>query len=150
MYMGTVISLNSIDLSEHERRGLLYLIIIIRTVRFARSESALQWRHNDRDGVTNHQTHDCLFNGLFRRRSKKTSKLRVTGLWEGNSPHKGPETRKMFPFNDVIMVSVYFVDRGHRYSNSIENWFQCNSIVGYLIDTELCTYHHSAAGVRCA
>ena len=30
-----------------------------------------------------------LTNGLFRRRSKKTSKLRVTGLCEGNSPGTG-------------------------------------------------------------
>ena len=40
---------------------------------------------------------------------KKTSKLRVTGFvrginrWPVNSPHKGPVTRKMFPFDDVIM-----------------------------------------------
>ena len=46
----------------------------------------LQWRHNEPDDVSNHQPHDCLPNGLFRRRSKKTSKLRVTGLCEGNSP----------------------------------------------------------------
>ena len=32
---------------------------------------------------------ECLFNCLFRRRSKKTSKLRVTGLCEGNSPITG-------------------------------------------------------------
>ena len=51
--------------------------------------STLQWRHNKRDGVSNHQTHDCLLNRLFRRRSKKTSKLRVTGLCEGNSPVTG-------------------------------------------------------------
>ena len=49
----------------------------------------LQWRHNDRDGVSNHQPHDCLLNRLFRRRSKKTSKLRVTGLCVGNSPVTG-------------------------------------------------------------
>ena len=47
--------------------------------------------------------HDCLLNRLFRRRSKKTSKLRITGLCAVNSPHKGPVTRKMFPFDDVIM-----------------------------------------------
>ena len=41
---------------------------------------SLQWRHNGRGGVPNHQPHDCLLNRLFRRRSKKTSKLRVTGL----------------------------------------------------------------------
>ena len=37
------------------------------------------WRHNDHDVVSIHQPHDCLLNRLFRRRSKKTSKLRVTG-----------------------------------------------------------------------
>ena len=47
----------------------------------------LQWRHKERDGVSNHQPHDCLLKGcLFRPRSKKTSKLRVTGLCAGNSP----------------------------------------------------------------
>ena len=71
--------------------------------------SSLHWCHNDHDGVSSHQPHGCLLNRLFRRRSKKTSKLRVTGLCEGNSPgpvnspHKGPVTRKMFPFDDVIM-----------------------------------------------
>ena len=73
---------------------------------------ALQWRHNDQDGVSNHQPRGCLLNRLFRRRSKKTSKLRVTGLCVGNSPgpvnspHKGPVTRKMFPFDDVIMCVI--------------------------------------------
>ena len=47
---------------------------------------ALHWRHNDHTSVSNHQPHDCLLNRLFRRRSKKTSKLRVTGLCVGNSP----------------------------------------------------------------
>ena len=36
--------------------------------------------HNGRDSVSNHQPHDCLLNRLFRRRYKKTWKLRVTGL----------------------------------------------------------------------
>ena len=47
---------------------------------------SLQWRHEERDGVSNHQPRDCLLNRLFRRRSKKTSKLRVSGLCAGNSP----------------------------------------------------------------
>ena len=51
--------------------------------------NALQWRHNEHGGVSNHQPHDCLPNRLFERRSKKTSKLRVTGLCEGNSPETG-------------------------------------------------------------
>ena len=49
----------------------------------------LQWRHNKRDGVSNHQSYDCLRKRLFRRRSKKTAKLGVTGLCEGNSPVTG-------------------------------------------------------------
>ena len=47
------------------------------------SQSTLHWRHNDHDSVSNHQSHGCLLNRLFRRRSKKTSKLRVTGLCVG-------------------------------------------------------------------
>ena len=50
-------------------------------------KNTLQWRHNERDGVSNHQSHDCLLNRLFR--SKKTSQLRVIGLCAGNSPETG-------------------------------------------------------------
>ena len=42
---------------------------------------ALQWRHNEWDGVSNHRRFDCLLlNSLFRCRSKKTSK-RHWPLW---------------------------------------------------------------------
>ena len=53
----------------------------------------LQWRHNWRDGVSNHKPHHCLLNRLFWRRSKKTSKLCDTGLCAGNSlvPGEFPE-----------------------------------------------------------
>ena len=73
----------------------------------------LKWRHNGRDGISNHQPHDCPLNRLFKRRSKKTPKLRVTGLCEGNSPvnspHKGPVTWKISPLDDVIMLSNLFM-----------------------------------------
>ena len=48
-------------------------------------------------------------NRLFRRRSKKTLKLRVTGLYAGNStvpgefPAQMASNAEMFPFDDVIM-----------------------------------------------
>ena len=70
----------------------------------------IQWRHNERDGVSNHQPHDCLFSRLFKAQTKENIKTPRTGLLEGihrwpvNSPHKGPVTRKMFPFDDVIMI----------------------------------------------
>ena len=64
------------------------------------NENTLQWRHNERDGVSNHQPHDCLLNRLFRRRSQKISKLRVIGLGKENSPVTGK-----FPAqNDDIMI----------------------------------------------
>ena len=44
----------------------------------------LQWHHNDHNGVSNHQPHHSLLNHLFRCKSKKISKLRVTGLCAGN------------------------------------------------------------------
>ena len=50
---------------------------------------ALQWRHDEHDCVSNHQPCDCFLNRLFRCRSKRTSKLRVTGLCAGNSPVTG-------------------------------------------------------------
>ena len=46
----------------------------------------LQWSHNGCNGIPNLQPHDCLLNRLFRRRSKKKSKFRVTDLCVGNSP----------------------------------------------------------------
>ena len=41
--------------------------------------------HNKCDGISNHWRLHCLHNCLFRRRSKKASKLHITGLCEGNS-----------------------------------------------------------------
>ena len=75
---------------------------------------ALQWRHNGRDGVSDHQPHDCLHNRLFRRRSKKTSKLRVTGLCVGNSPvtveipAQMASNAEIFPFDDVTMEKTQY------------------------------------------
>ena len=47
--------------------------------------NSLRRRHNEHDGLSSHLPRDCLLNRLFRRKPKKTSKLRVTGLCEGNS-----------------------------------------------------------------
>ena len=69
----------------------------------------LQWSHDEHDGISNHQPHDCLLNRLFKAKLKETSKLLVTGLCAGNSPEAGefPHKRlvmwKMFPFDDVNM-----------------------------------------------
>ena len=72
---------------------------------------SLQWCHNEHDGVSNHRRVHCLLNCWFGYRSKKTSKLSVAGLCAGNStvtgefPTQRDVTRKMFPFDNVIMVA---------------------------------------------
>ena len=97
--------------SQPRSRGSCKPIILIKE-----QKSSLQWRHNGSDGVENHQPHDCLLNRLIRRRSKKTSNLRVTAWplcreftgdrWIPRT--KRPVTRKLFPFDDVIMT--YYSD----------------------------------------
>ena len=98
----------------------------------------LEWRHNAHDGVSNHQPHDCLLSRLFRRRSKKISKLRVTGLCEGNSPVTGefPAQRASNAENDSIwwrhhechkgtlrfVLAKYFYDYNMLCLQSCSNW----------------------------
>ena len=75
--------------------------------------SALQWRHNEHDSVSNHQPHDCFLNRLFRRRSKKTSKLRVAGLCAENSPGTGE-----FPAqkaSNAENISIWWRHHGTNY-----------------------------------
>ena len=65
---------------------------------------SLQWRHNEPDCVSNHQAHDCLLNRLFRRRSKKTSKLRVTGLWAESSPGTGEFSAQKASYAENVSI----------------------------------------------
>ena len=83
---------------------------------------ALRWRHNDHDSVSNHQPHGCLLN-LYsdadqRKHQRSASLAFVLGNSPGpvNSPHKGPVTRKMFPFDDVIMG---FFNRNARWISPV-------------------------------
>ena len=72
--------------------------------RIPTSKETLRWRHNDRAGVSNHQPHGCLLNRLFRRKSKKTSKLRVTGLCAGNSPGTGEFPAQMASYAENVSI----------------------------------------------
>ena len=75
----------SINITSRKTIQSLFLHWIYVRMPFARAglfiESPLKWRHDERDGVPNHQPHDRLLSRLFRHISKKTSKLRVTGIW---------------------------------------------------------------------
>ena len=86
---------------------------------------------NKRDGVSNHRRLDCLLNCFMGRRSKKTSKLRVTGLCGGNPPVTGgfPSQRA----SNAENVSIWW--RHHEYrvtqggdgrGRNAANWWQLN------------------------
>ena len=68
---------------------------------------AITVRHNESESISNHRRLDCLFKPLFRRRSKKTPKLRVTGLREGNTPVTGERA------SNAENVSIWW--RHHAY-----------------------------------
>ena len=88
----------------------------------------LHWRHNERDGVSNHQHNDCLLNRLFERRSKKTSKLGVIGLCAGNSPATGefPAQMASNADDDVIMRHPYCSKSQIRLYNILVNCTNVN------------------------
>ena len=73
---------------------------------------SLQWRHNKRYGVSNHWRLDCLLNQaqVKEKNQGSVSQPFVRGIHRlpVEFPHKGSVTRKMFPFDDVIMYPVFF------------------------------------------
>ena len=145
----------------------------------------LRWRHNGHDSISNHLPHHCLLNRLFRRRSKKTSKLRVSGICVGkspasplftqpfiqtqikenikaprywpfvrgihrgpvNSPHKWPVTRKMFPFDDVIMKITVTSHEHHDISNHQQ--FDCLFDSLFRLTAKKNTHQNSALLAHC-
>ena len=64
--------------------------------------------------ASNHQSHDCLLNRLFRRRSKKTSKFLVTGLCAGNSPETGEFPPQMASNAESVSIWWRHNDIIHR------------------------------------
>ena len=110
----------------------------------------LRWRHNGRDSVSNHQPHDCLLSRLFRRRSKKTSKLRDTGLCVGNSPGTGEFPAQMASYAEN--VSIWW--RHHeKYFRNLTTWHKCyfhcsvSTTFVFNLSVPLCSVSYSACGL---
>ena len=98
---------------------------------------SLQWSHNGHDGVSNHQPHHCLLSRLFRRRSKKTLKLRITGLCVGrNSPVTGEFPAQMASDTENVFIWWWHhVIQNSRYLAHIVFYPQCifSSFCQYLV-----------------
>ena len=78
--------------------------------------TALRWRHNERHDVAiTSLTIVCssIYSGADQGKHQSSASLAfVWGIhwWPVNSPHKGPVTRRMFPFDDVIMGDASLFD----------------------------------------
>ena len=59
-----------------------------------------------------------------RKHQSSVSLAFVRGIhrWQVNSPHKGPVTRKMFPFDDVIMLTIVTDSRFRRMTSDVASW----------------------------
>ena len=73
--------------------------------------------------MASHQPHDCLLNRLFRRISKKTSKLRVTGLCAENSPWTGEFPAQMA--SNAENVSIWWRHHDLTFLDSHLNYCIC-------------------------
>ena len=93
----------------------------------------LLWRRNGSDSISKLQPHDCLLSRLFGGRSKKTSKLRATGLCAGNSQGTGEFPAQMASYAEN--VSIWW--RHHDFKTTIAvslgwNFFVPSLFVRYI------------------
>ena len=93
---------------------------------------SLRWRHNEHDGVSNHQPIDCLLNCLFRRKSTKHQSSASLAFVRGI--HRSPVTQRAsnaeivsiwWCHHDIIFTSVYEIN---IMKISRKNGFDVNAI----------------------
>ena len=98
----------------------------------------LQWRHNARDGVSNHRCRNCLLSRLFRRRSQKTAP-RHWPLW-GKSTGRRPWQRG----SNTVNVSIWW--RHH-----VDITFRTASLAlnRAIVWRPRCRWFHSLSAERC-
>ena len=98
-----------------------------------------------KDLVKKHQlltiVYSIVYSGVDQRKHQSSASLAFArGIHRRpvNSPHKGPVTRKLFPFDDVIMFHLVTAQRtGYRASNS---WKSCIFLTQWLTSCSLACY----------
>ena len=100
-------------------RRMLQDLIRFKKYRFVKW--SLQWRHNERDGVSNHQRLDCLLNRLFKVQIKENIKAprhwplcREFAVDRWIPPTKGQNHRKCFHVMTSSRISPLFATRHHQ------------------------------------
>ena len=115
-----------------------------------KTTNTLHWRHNEHDGISqisSLQIYSTVYSGADHRKHQSSASLAfVRGIhrWPVNSPHKGPVTRKTFPF-DYIIVNTYILVAtdsltGHHLQNIISEKQSNNTYI--LMTTDALTRHH--------
>ena len=94
-------------------------------VYWSNEKIALQWRHNERDGVSNQQLRDCLFNRLFRCKPKETSALHVTGLCQATSPMTGEFLAQRARNTKNVSIWWRHHDTGNLFPHSLAYCWCC-------------------------
>ena len=92
-------------------RGITGVIWSMLTVTSKPGFLSLRWRHNERDGQRS-IVGTTVCSGADQRKHQSSASLafgRGINRWPVNSPRKGPVTRRMFPFDDVIMFYRYWI-----------------------------------------
>ena len=78
--------------------------------------------------------YSSVYSGEGQRKHRSSASLAfVRGIqqWPLNSPHKGPVTRKMFPFDDVVMRKVYLYTLfNHKNMHSFIDYI-CNKDIDF-------------------
>ena len=85
--------------------------------------ASLQWRHNAVASQISSVSTICstICSDADQRKHQSSASLAfVMGIhrWPVNSPHKGPVTRKMFSFDDVVMCSYSSLETTVNYDKS--------------------------------
>ena len=100
-------------------------------------------------GMLCHQlmiVYSAVYSGADQRKHQSSTSLAfVQGIhrWPVNSPHKGPVTRKMFPFDDAIMLKCLFhIDKGLDYHCACDcpSNYLCYAISRYIADCKSRNY----------
>ena len=88
--------------------------------------------------------HSTVYSGANQRKRQSSASLAfVTRIhrWPVNSPHKGPVTRKMFPFDDVIMQFIILDSRTENHRNRCPLYsFSSIKILGSSLQNMSCLY----------
>ena len=112
IYMARSKRASNVTHTHYMRKAAMKYLYLLNKQSWHGIHESLQWRHNDRDGVSNQQpkiVYSHVYLGTNQRKYQSPASLAF--MWginrsPVNSPHKGPVTRKMFPFDDVIMCGV--------------------------------------------